>query len=486
MMKLKLLLSVIALSVLAFSTLPVVGQAKQVGEVLQSPKLTKPYAVDTLINNYMPLVRRGRQAPASIGSEMYGGQDATVMSRARGANIRWTRISGLNWKAIEPVRTNPPTYNWSSVDEASIKAMTANEIEVIAMVRWTPDWAQKYPGISCGPVAQDALDAFAQFMSAAVSRYSKAPYSIHYWEIGNEPDIDHLLVGPDNEFGCWGEESDPYYGGGYFATMLEKVYPAIKAADPSATVIPGGLLLDCDPTNPPEGKTCLPAYFLEGILRNNGKMNGGNYFDMVSFHGYPFYNGTLQMDEHFPSWEARGGVVLGKANFIREVLAKYNVSKPLFHSEGSLTCPEFESVCNPPGGDFYEAQADFVVWMYIRNIADGIKITTWFQFIDGWRYDGLLYSNLNPKLSYNALQFLTTEIGIANYTQQITTYTPLRTYEFVSTSKKIWVMWSPDEQTHPFNLPVRTLNVFDKYGADVTPVNNVITIKSPVYVEIAP
>jgi len=216
-------------------------------------------------------------------------------------------------------------------------------------------------------------------------------------------------------------------------------------------------------------------------------MNGGNYFDMVSFHGYPVYNGTMQLDEHYPSWEPRGGVVLGKANFIREILAKYNVSKPLFHSEGSLTCPEyFTNVCNPPGQDFYEAQADYVVWLYIRNWAADIKMTTWFQFIDGWRYDGLLDSAWNPKPSYNALRFLTTELGLMSYNKQITTYAPLRTYEFTSSSKKIWVIWSPDEQSHPFALPVGTLNVYDKYGSSITPVNNEISIESPVYVEITP
>ena len=491
-MKLKIFRSLIVLSILAFSTLPVVSQAKPAGKVNQSPQVTPPNTAGNVINTYMPLVNRGRPAPpnvgpASIGSEMYGGQDPTIMSRARGAKIRWTRVSGLDWKAIEPVRTNPPTYNWSSVDEASIQAMTANEIKVIAMVRYAPSWAQKYPGVSCGPIAENALDAFAQFMSAAVTKYSKAPYGIHYWEIGNEPDVDYTLVAPNSEFGCWGDENDAYYGGGYFAMMLEKVYPAIKAADPSATVMPGGLLLDCDPTHPPAGKTCKPANFLEGILRNNGKMNGGNYFDMVSFHGYPVYNGTMQLDEHYPSWESRGGVVLGKANFIREILAKYNVSKPLFHSEGSLTCPEyFTNVCNPPGQDFYEAQADYVVWLYIRNWAADIKMTTWFQFIDGWRYDGLLDSAWNPKPSYNALRFLTTELGLMSYNKQITTYAPLRTYEFTSSSKKIWVIWSPDEQSHPFALPVGTLNVYDKYGSSITPVNNEISIESPVYVEITP
>jgi len=109
---------------------------------------------------------------------------------------------------------------------------------------------------------------------------------------------------------------DEYYGGGYYAEMLKAVYPAIKEADPQAQVLIGGLLLDCDPTHPPEGKDCKPSKFLEGILKNDG----GDYFDIISFHGYPPYSGAdigggLYNDVHHPYWESRGGVVLGKVDF---------------------------------------------------------------------------------------------------------------------------------------------------------------------------
>ena len=39
--------------------------------------------------------------------------------------------------------------------------------------------------------------------------------------------------------------NDPYYGGGYYAEMLKIVYPQIKAADPEAQILIGGLLLFC-------------------------------------------------------------------------------------------------------------------------------------------------------------------------------------------------------------------------------------------------
>lgn len=446
-----------------------------------------PLAENTV---YLPLINKAKITPSLIGAEIhYSGLYPEMINKAKDANIKWARISAIKWIDIEPVRTNPPSYNWSAVNENHLIGVTNAGIKIMAIVRWAPQWAQKYPPYACGAIREDALDAFAQFMTEAVKRYSKLPYDIHYWEIGNEPDSPPLPGDPQGWFGCWGDMNDPlYFGGGYYAKMLEKVYPAIKAADPTAKVVIGGLLLDCDPTNPPPGKDCRSSNFLEGIFVNNGKYNGANYFDIVNYHALPGYDGTLLVDENFPAWAARGGLSLGKADFLREVMAKYGVSKPIFHSEGSLICPETNSVCQPtPGADFFEAQADYVVWLYVRDWADGIAMTSWYEFEgEGWRYDSLLDGNGQPKPSYNALKFLTNELSGASFQKQIFDYAPLRTYQFASLSKIIWVMWSPDGNTYPFSLPPGAMKVLDKYGNQVSVASNQIMIKSPVYIEIQP
>jgi len=317
------------------------------------------------------------------------------LSLAVKADVHWLRFDVFHWHKIEPARTEPPTYRWDQVDEQSLRNASGVGLEVIAAVKYTPQWAQKVSGAFCGPIKQDALDEFAQFLTALVKRYSAPPYNVRYWELGNEPDVDPALVPGDHLFGCWGDEGDPYYGGGYYAEMLKAAYPAIKAADPQAQVLIGGLLLDCDPTNPPQGKTCAPSYFFEGILRNGG----ARYFDIVSFHGYPQYDGSLHLDEHWPGWEARGGVVLGKIDFLREVMASYGVDKPLMHTEGSLLCSvSSPAYCDPPGDAFFEAQADYVVWLYVRNWAEGLIGTIWYQFEGpGWRYSGLLDERQQPR-----------------------------------------------------------------------------------------
>jgi hypothetical protein len=370
------------------------------------------------------------------------------------------------------------------VNEAILRNASAGGLRVVATIQFAPEWAHKLPGRYCGPIDEQALGAFAQFLSAAVSRYSVPPYNIHHWELGNEPDIDPSLVDARSGHGCWGDQSLPYYGGGYYAEMLKQVYPAIKAADPQAQVLIGGLLLDCDPTHPPEGKDCKPALFLEGILRNGG----GNYFDIVSFHGYPLYNGSLELDRHFVGWGYRGGVVLGKVDFLREVMSAYGVDKPIMHTEGALLCPELlVDHCAPPTTAFYESQADYAVWLHTRNLAAGVEATFWFRLKGpAWRHCNLLTRQQQPKPVYHALRTLSQQLTGATYSKPVTLFAELEGYEFTSSHKRIWVLWSPDGAAHAVSLPTETQAVFDKYGSSITPDSGSISINSPVYLELTP
>jgi hypothetical protein len=434
---------------------------------------------------YLPLVVRNfPPPPPQFGVQMHGIRESRGLTYAVEADVHWVRFNAFSWDAIEPTNTSPSNYNWGAVDATSLRNAAENGMEVIGVVKFTPAWAQKVAGSYCGPIKEGALDDFAEFLTALVERYSASPYNVRYWELGNEPDVDPSLVRPESVFGCWGDKDDDYYGGGYYAEMLKVAYSAIKAADPRAQVVVGGLLLDCDPTNPPEGKGCKSSRFLEGILRNGG----GDVFDAVSFHGYPPYDGSLRMDEQFPSWEARGGVVLGKVDFLREVMARYDVDKPLLHTEGSLICPEWNAdQCNPPGGAFYEAQADYVVWLFVRNWANGLLGTTWYQFEGpGWRYGGMLDENQEPKPAYEAFDFLTTELGDARYEGEVAGYPELQGYAFRTPGKRIWVLWAPDEEDHSVSLPAGVTRVLDKYGNDRTPSGDTLIVNSPVYIELSP
>jgi hypothetical protein len=450
----------------------------------QSQELQAEYKI------YLPKVINDYSGPPTIfGNETTTLDNTKVQEKSRTANVYWIRSYVFSWEAIEPINTTPSKYHWESVNKQALLEAASRKLHLIATIKMTPSWAQKYSGVSCGPIAKNKFKEFAQFLKAVVKIYGKPPYNIKYWELGNEPDVDRRLVPPDSHFGCWGEDSKTYYGGDYYADMLKVAYPAIKSADPDAQVMIGGLLLDCDPTHPPAGQTCKPGKFLEGILRNGG----GDYFDVVSFHGYPYYAiyhdplkkypQYLYYDEHHPYWISRGGVVLGKIDFLREVMAKYDVDKPIIASEAALTC----TGCSSGDPVYEEAKADYIVWLYVRNLAAEILGTTWFTIEGpGWRNAGLLDGKQNPRPAYYVLKFISTELMNTTFKGIVNEYTKLRGYQFGNKEKCIWVLWAPDEQPYKISVPIKTKVIYDKYGVPITPVSGKITVKSPVFIELPP
>ncbi len=427
-------------------------------------------------------------------SVMYGTESHNLAFQASGqliqdSGLNLIRHNALRWHKIEEIEGE---RNWDAAadTEEFLITASANGLDTILIVRGTPAWAQLVDGSSCGPIKPEKLAAFRDFMVAAVNRYSAPPYNVNYWELGNEPDVDPSVVKPKSVFGCWGDDDDPYYGGGYYAEMLKTVYPAIKEVDPEAKVLLGGLLLDCDPVFPPAGEECGSGNFFGGVLRNGG----GNFFDIVSFHAYPYYSGpsygfpSLYYDDQHPKWGDRGGVVLGKVQFIRQVMDTYSVDKPIFHTEGSLLChPQNKIDCDPPGDGFFEAQADYLIRLYVRNFANGVSGTFWYQFEGpGWRLGGLLDDDQNPKPAFNALIALTDKLSGTTLSGSVTQFEGIEGYEFNSDKKTVWVLWSPDEVDILVDPPPNLSVAYDKYGNEITPGGTGITVNSPVFFELNP
>ena len=406
-----------------------------------------------------------------------------VLTDFANAAIKWTRRNGFLWSDVEPFEGQ---RNWGAA--ASLEQDLANAskqgINTILIVRSTPPWAQKVYGHSCGPIRQDKFLAFASFMKDLVARYSVLPYNVKYWEIGNEPDVDPSLVAADSLFGCWGDQNDPYYGGGYYAQMLKAVYPAIKAADPQARVLMGGLLMFCDPTHPPQGNDCKTGLFFKGILASGG----ADYFDIVSFHGYPQYFSSWLTAENSGPWKPRGGFVLGKISYLRETMNEYGVDKPIYLTEGSLTCSETNTkFCNPAGEKFFNDQANYTVMLFVRNWAAGIDATLWYEFEGpGWRYSSMLDGSQKPKPDYNAFIFMLKELKGAKYRREIIDYENVQIYEFSLPEKRVWVLWPKDIDPHVVIPPTDTLQVYDIFGNVVTPVNGAIPLTNPIYFELNP
>ncbi len=422
-----------------------------------------------------------------FGTEPHRPYETVVMDLLVDSGTHLVRYGGVFWDAVE---AQEGVYNWGLLKrtDSVLEQLSAHGIEVILIVRGAPLWAQKVYGHTCGPVAPDKLPAFAEFMQQLVRRYSQPPYNVRYWELGNEPDVAWPLVPADSVFGCWGDRDAPYYGGEYYAEMLKVVYPAIKAADPQAQVLNGGLLMDCDPDNPPEGADCRATTFFEGILHNGG----GDYLDIVNFHGYPpFVQGSLMMDTAYPPWAARGGVVVGKISYLRETMKRYGVDKPIFLTETSLVCPEWnQRDCAPPKEAFFRAQADYLVRSFLRNWAMNVQGTVWYDFEGkGWRYASMVGVNLSsPNPAFHAFRFLNAKLADARLESTVPEMPGIDGYAFVHPDgTHTWVLWSRDETPQIVVMPVGVTAVYDVLGSPLPPGNGPeLEVASPTYIDFVP
>jgi hypothetical protein len=428
---------------------------------------------------FLPLVVGNLSVPLPLfGVQMGPISNRGGLQQALQAGVYWVRFDTFAWDRIEPTRTSPPTYDWSSVDTGSLSNASKNGMEVIGLIQFAPDWAQMYPGAACGPIRQDSLAAFAEFLKELVARYSVPPYNVRYWELGNEPDIDHTLIGGRAVFGCWGDLNDPYYGGGYYAEMLKVAYPAIKAADPKAQVRNGGVLLDCDPRDPyacsGSAHGDKRARFLEGILANGG----GPYFDILSFHAYSHYEGTQgQMTNR--GWPGSVTAVPEKVGFLQEVLNKYGVGdKPLMNTEAALLCETATAEC-------LETQAVYVPRAYADALMLELLGQQYFTMInEHWYYTGLLLPDFTPKPVYNAFKTASSFLKKAAYQGAVTSYPPgVEGYSFVRLDSPghLDLIWSEDGSSRDLVLPARA-KAYDRYGNLISSTGAIQLDHGPVYV----
>ena len=83
-----------------------------------------------------------------FGVDMRGTiNESQGLSYATAAGAQWIRIK-LAWDSVEPVHTDPPTYNWAFYDQIFSNAAAAG-MNLIVTIRDNPSWAAEY---RCGPL----------------------------------------------------------------------------------------------------------------------------------------------------------------------------------------------------------------------------------------------------------------------------------------------------------------------------------------------
>jgi hypothetical protein len=180
--------------------------------------------------------------------------------------------------------------------------------------------------------------------------------------------------------------------------MLALVYPVIKAQNPNAKVVLGGLAYDFfeDQGGP----------FIRSFLDDVLAAGGGNYFDIFNFHAYPSFAYNW-----LPQGVTDGGTgLLQKSNFLREKLLAAGIDKPMIITEAGW---HSNNPPNVPGSE--EIQARYLVQLYVQSLAADLDIMIWWMLYDpgggGWD-NGLVSMDVPPreKLSYRAHQTIVNQL----------------------------------------------------------------------------
>ena len=221
---------------------------------------------------------------AGAGGE-YENRD-TSFSRCAAAGIGWLRCD-VCWNYCA---TSSGTWSWGQIDNVFASA-ESHGIRLLPILRGTNPVT--------GGEAYDDLDAWCEFVRQFTTRYQGRLCAVEIW---NEPDISTFWTGTATQF----------------ATLVQRSYAAIKAIDPSITVVLGGV-------------TAGGTDFLSSLYSNGVK----NYCDAVAYHPYVW--------PHAPDEEWRTGNIFSGYtyhSFVRNINAVQSImssngdgSKPLWLTE---------------------------------------------------------------------------------------------------------------------------------------------------------
>ncbi len=349
------------------------------------------------------------------------------LTPAKNAGVTWFRYP-LNWRKTE---TSRGVYNWTKLD-ADLTNAAANNMRVMIYVVAAPTWAAIKP---CGPLYESEYAGFAAFLTAAATRVrTKFPGVVPYWSLYNEPDISDAGL----DFGgCWGKghpNSITGAGGATFAHMMSIAYPAIKAGDPAARVMNGGLAYD-EFYNPATGKGRVDPTFVDDFLA----AGGARYLDGVDFHYYPAFA---------PKWETPD-------RYVRDVAGKASALRAKFKAAGfdlpmSLTETGWPTRTAVPAS--YDHADRYVPQVYVRGMSAGIYPISWFSLVDypyalDPYYYGLVMTDYTIKPSYTAYRTMTRELDGYTFLRVRRGFpTSLEGYDFLKNGKLKTVVWALGSQ----------------------------------------
>ncbi|MCS7291334.1 MAG: hypothetical protein NZ699_19635 [Roseiflexus sp.] len=320
--------------------------------VLMFLSLSSP-AVDseeTTFITYLPLVG-APDTRVLLGYDLRVHQGRRAESLLPAIPATWARAGDLVWDAIEPQRG---VYAWEAAAalEENIRRLRAVGVEPVVLVQIAPEWARRFPGRTCSPVAPEAYPDLARFAAAAAARYHSGDRAVRYWQFWNEPDFTPA-VADGKGIGCWNTGVAPWYGGDAYGAALRVFANAVRSVNPGAQIIGGNFAHFW-----PDDRQTLG--FLRGMIET-----GGLTCDIIGFSGYTRWGSAERMTL--------------KAQSLRRMLAAYGLGwMPLAAVEVAEVCPEGQP-CPP---NYYQMQANYAARIYALAIALNLRGILWYTLLE--------------------------------------------------------------------------------------------------------
>jgi hypothetical protein len=188
------------------------------------------------------------------------------------------------WPAVEP--SKGASFQWGGFDQI-VRNASAAGLEVLPFLSGAPSWAVAVDRQWSSPMTLPVKTAiqrngWTNFVRQAVERYGPEG---HFW--GENPG---LRERPIRNWQIWNEENFKYFvarpNPADYGKLVALSYGAIKAVDPGAQVILGGLF--AQPIEATFHKKPPQAYFAGVFLNRMYRANPGirSKFDGVALHPY--------------------------------------------------------------------------------------------------------------------------------------------------------------------------------------------------------
>lgn len=387
----------------------------------------------------------------------------------------WLRGFELYWNEVEKEEGE---LDWYFIDE---RMEEFNEMEIYPVVTIKPfaNWDQdachgkeyeaEFDPMKGGNVKVGKpcdMEAYRDFLAKAVERYdgdgtNDVPglaIPVKYWEIMNEPEMQ------GGSTGGMGEELKFFVGTSEeYLEILKASYEVIKAADPDAKVVQGGMA----------GMQENFLDFWEPIFDGGG----GDYFDIANMH-------TINTEER------REDMFMIK---FKKFLEGYELEdKPIW-----ITEVQFGSLTKEPSD--LEGLEILIVKASVFSLAQGADKLFYIENWTHWNNEG----NWDKKIDFEEVKNMSTHKVYLNLVDKINSFdevvaikedyieyehdtegshSEIGQYKFVNREEVVYVLWGEAEIPPEISGEVKVTDIYG--GSETMDANDLELSDVPIFVEL--